>query len=541
MSLCRLISSVLAHEAVAKYKMGEQEGFSIEMKLYRDGLVTYCTTKSVEGLEWHVDGPSVDNENFPIVHIYLNNTAQTDTALVGIRPISDKRNKKKEIHFPASHASMTLLLPGADKVVQHSRHNRQLAPGEVAMTLVLRVASADGMKSARRVAPDAHDVNSIVDGFTGGKQTGRSNNVCVIATSIAEPARQPEDAEHEDDCVVDERVVDERAAPGEAEAAPSPLMQWMGEVVWARSPPHNYWPGIVVPCNGRCTACAESKDRLCIEFFPDEAAGYSCLRVSQLLPWEEGLERRLEFEPAESVEACDYNVAVSTATSAAARGFVACVTPLIVQEKVGVQDTGSIDIHLDWASPEDSRILFDRCITSPVLYDKSICAILAAHAEAGILTFVHRSRDDRWSPGDVFARASVLPLIGIEPHSFPCAVKGSEAAGGAVSLFLSKKCTKRTCVELQTCDWDPDSDCIVINYDGGRTQRNQTLLKESLRTQKPARCMAPLNEYAGSRNCMAYLGDARVVHDLGDGHWMLKFGMTAQNEAICQAWMHELE
>ena len=122
---------------------------------------------------------------------------------------------------------MTLLLPGADKVVQHSRHNRQLASGEVAMTLVLRVASADGMKSARRVAPDAHDVNSIADGFTGGKQTGRSNNVCVIATSIAEPARQPEDAEHEDDCVVDERVVDERAAPGEAEAAPSPLMQWI--------------------------------------------------------------------------------------------------------------------------------------------------------------------------------------------------------------------------------------------------------------------------------------------------------------------------
>ena len=88
-----------------------------------------------------------------------------------------------------------------------------------------------------------------------------------------------------------------------------------GEVVWARSASHNYWPAIVAPCNGRCNACARGR-RLCVEFFPDESAGYSCLRVGQLLPWKEGLWRRLEFEPRETVGKCDYNAAVSTAETA---------------------------------------------------------------------------------------------------------------------------------------------------------------------------------------------------------------------------------
>ena len=147
------------------------------MKLYRDGPLTHFTLQRTEGLKWHVDGPSVDNEKFPIVHVYFNNTAETVTTLVGIRPIFDKG---QQVYFPAPHASMTLLLPGADKVVQHCRQNQELAPGEVAMTLVLRVASTDGMQSARRVAPDAHNASTSADDFFGGRGTGESKNVSVM-------------------------------------------------------------------------------------------------------------------------------------------------------------------------------------------------------------------------------------------------------------------------------------------------------------------------------------------------------------------------
>ena len=329
-----------------------------------------------------------------------------------------------------------------------------------------------------------------------------------------------------------------------------------GEVVWARSGHHNYWPAIVVPCNGRCNACPRGR-RLCVEFFPDEAAGYSCLRINQLLPWKEGLWRQLEFRPTESIMECDYNAAVSIATTAVCGGVKEGVggggegvrgameggvgggggVHNRGMQDTGMQDTGAgaaVDIQVDWESPEDSRILFGRCIRSPVLYDKSICAILAAHAEAGIPTFVYRSRDDRWSPGDVFARASVLPLIGIEPHSFGASVKGSKAAGGAVSLLLSINFTKRECVE-----WFDGG--MSINYDGGTHGANQTLLKESFRTQQPTRCIAELHDstskaYGGSSKCVSYLADAHVVDELGGGRWVLKCEITPENVGICRAW-----
>ena len=163
--------------------------------MYRDGLLTYFTLKRTEGQKWHADGPSVDNEKFPIVHVYSNKTADTITALVGIRPISDKG---QQAYVPASHASMTLLLTGAVKVVQHYRQNQELALGEVATTLVLHVASTDGMQSARPVAPDAHNASTSVNGFSGGRRTGESKGVGVInaPTHVAfvEQTRQPQDA-----------------------------------------------------------------------------------------------------------------------------------------------------------------------------------------------------------------------------------------------------------------------------------------------------------------------------------------------------------
>jgi len=131
----------------------------------------------------------------------------------------------------------------------------------------------------------------------------------------------------------------------------------------------------------------------------------------------------------------------------------------------------------------------------------------------------------------------VLPLIGVDPHSYGVAVKGSETAGGAVSLLFSRKYTKRECV-----NWfnNSTSTNLFVNYDGGSHEANQTLLRESLRTQKPARCMAQLRDYGGSSKCMAYLADARVVDELGAGHWMLECEMTPENDGICRAWLKEL-
>ena len=52
--------------------------------------------------------------------------------------------------------------------------------------------------------------------------------------------------------------------------------------------------------------------------------------------------------------------------------------------------------------------------------------------------------------------------------------------------------------------------------------------------------MAPLRDYRGSSKCMAYLADARVVGELGSGHWMLECEMTPENDGICRAWFKQL-
>ena len=167
------------------------------------------------------------------------------------------------------------------------------------------------------------------------------------------------------------------------------------------------------------------------------------------------------------------------------------------------------------------------------MYDMSIVAILAAHDEVGIKTWLRRSSDDRWSPGDVFARASILPLVGMEPNSFGCAVKGSKLAGGAVSLFIGD--TKNTRA-IRVLD-----DALWMEFYGGERQANQTLLEASCESQKLSRCVTPFGELDGHKSCVAYLADARVVSSVGGGRWQLRCGVLGSNEELVARWVAERE
>ena len=117
-------------------------------------------------------------------------------------------------------------------------------------------------------------------------------------------------------------------------------------------------------------------------------------------------------------------------------------------------------------------------------------------------------------------------------------MKGSEAAGGAVSLLLSRKYTKRECV-----NWfdDGTSTNLFVNYDGGDPRGEPNAAQGIFADAEACSMHGPLRDYGGSSKCMAYLADARVVDELGDGHWMLECEMTPENDGICRAWMHELE
>jgi hypothetical protein len=88
---------------------------------------------------------------------------------------------------------------------------------------------------------------------------------------------------------------------------------------------------------------------------------------------------------------------------------------------------------VDWDHPEQSRLVYDRVIPGVVELDRSIRAVLSANP--GIC--LRQLAPDRWSPGDVFTKASVAGAVGLQQNTLGGAVKGSIAGGGAVSLWWS--------------------------------------------------------------------------------------------------------
>jgi hypothetical protein len=129
-----------------------------------------------------------------------------------------------------------------------------------------------------------------------------------------------------------------------------------------------------------------------------------------------------------------------------------------------------------------------------------------------------------WSGGDVFVSTSVAAAIGLQPNTLGGAVKGSKAAGGAVSVWFSEDSSYVNV--LQTSRVNGES--WVVNYDGGECHNNQTWLGESFKKGGLVRCLGSASSWNGHAKPLLYLGDALVTEGADKNHWTLTIVVTSK-------------
>jgi hypothetical protein len=97
--------------------------------------------------------------------------------------------------------------------------------------------------------------------------------------------------------------------------------------------------------------------------------------------------------------------------------------------RAGIRQSKRIEQLVDWEDPGASRVLPQRYISGVVVEDISITACILANEEFGHKVVLRQQQPGvQFTPGDVFAKASVMVMVGMEPQSQGGAVKGKEAA-----------------------------------------------------------------------------------------------------------------
>lgn len=137
-----LIAHVVQHPALRVYGM-HGDRFAAQMQLYRGSVPAAgaCfTDKKAEGIPMHTDNRpvhkgDVDNDTYPIVHVYVHGVASVRVAEIA--------NMRNDVGYGGTAGSMTIMAPGSDRLVKHGRSTASFnGSDEVGMSLILRMHKA---------------------------------------------------------------------------------------------------------------------------------------------------------------------------------------------------------------------------------------------------------------------------------------------------------------------------------------------------------------------------------------------------------------
>ena len=206
-----------------------------------------------------------------------------------------------------------------------------------------------------------------------------------------------------------------------------------------------------------------------------------------------------------------------------------------------IRQSKRIEQSVDWAHPGASRVLHQRYISGVVREDISITACILANEEFGNKVVLRQQQPGvQFTPGDIFAKASVMVMVGMEPQAQGGAVKGKEAAGGVVSALLTPHP-----MYVGARDWCGASigSKMVFSLNAHNLNAHNWCDQSKL-NKKTIRIIAILPEWGTFTNVSVYLGDAIVVSEFDGGvaapcaawWWTLSFPVTS----ACQLELVEL-
>uniref|UniRef100_A0A7R9TMX5 Uncharacterized protein n=1 Tax=Prasinoderma coloniale TaxID=156133 RepID=A0A7R9TMX5_9VIRI len=141
--LRKLVEATLRSDALRRWDWSAaKDRLCVQLNVYRGHALAHKN----EGIDFHSDGDSVSLE-YPIVHAYVKNGGKA-----GLRLNERLRSRRGGIEFEVAQGGCTVLMPGADRQVQHSRRCPTLIEGQVAISVIIRVLHE---LRGTRCAPDA--------------------------------------------------------------------------------------------------------------------------------------------------------------------------------------------------------------------------------------------------------------------------------------------------------------------------------------------------------------------------------------------------
>ena len=140
------------------------------------------------------------------------------------------------------------------------------------------------------------------------------------------------------------------------------------------------------------------------------------------------------------------------------------------------------------------------------------------------------------SPGDIVTSSAGSEMLSIEPSVLMGSVKGSNAAGGAVAIYLSHNYV--TVLERSTSI----GGTIRFIFDAGRHRHNTTLMQLSLLNQNTVRdrCLTNTTRWPALKEPILYLGNALVHSRLpfcNSSYWELSFTVLPSALAVVTHWL----
>jgi hypothetical protein len=206
--------------------------------------------------------------------------------------------------------------------------------------------------------------------------------------------------------------------------------------------------------------------------------------------------------------------------TSAASEVMSCATVLTTPNRVS-----------DWDDLAASKILTCRTIMGAVPMDRSVEQILDQNP--GLLIPAIQG-GSHFSPGDIITSSAGSEMLSIEPSVLMGSVKGSNAAGGAVAIYLNHNYVtilERSAIVGGT---------VRFIFDAGRHRQNTTLMQLSLLNQNTIRCLTNTTQWPALKEPILYLGDALVHSRLpfcNSSYWDLSFTVLQSAVTVVVHWL----